>query len=128
MIARSSSSLPCKNFNIAYYSKNIKGIIIKIKVLAHQDKVQLQGKGHNSESYSYAPDRQVLVPHVVLLLYLMIASFKICNTNGCYCSWIYRHQSAKKDNDFVYHDKVPAADSLPEVKGKLFINIHLHPC
>ncbi|XP_053386604.1 tyrosine-protein phosphatase non-receptor type 23-like [Mercenaria mercenaria] len=28
-----------------------------------------------------------------------------------------KHQSAKKDNDFVYHDKVPPADSLPEVKG-----------
>ncbi|XP_052812230.1 tyrosine-protein phosphatase non-receptor type 23-like isoform X2 [Mya arenaria] len=28
-----------------------------------------------------------------------------------------KHQSAKKDNDFVYHEKVPAADTLPEVKG-----------
>ena len=30
-----------------------------------------------------------------------------------------RYQAAKKDNDFVYHDKVPAADSLPEVKGSI---------
>ena len=51
-------------------------------MLAHHDKVQLQDKGHNSESlyfWSYAlfltknfnrmmaPDRQVLVLHVVLL-------------------------------------------------------------
>ncbi|XP_052237529.1 tyrosine-protein phosphatase non-receptor type 23-like isoform X2 [Dreissena polymorpha] len=28
-----------------------------------------------------------------------------------------KHQAAKKDNDFVYHDKVPELDSLPEVKG-----------
>lgn len=28
-----------------------------------------------------------------------------------------KYQSAKKDNDFVYHDKVPDFDSLPEVKG-----------
>ncbi|XP_062613644.1 tyrosine-protein phosphatase non-receptor type 23-like [Saccostrea cucullata] len=28
-----------------------------------------------------------------------------------------KYQSAKKDNDFVYHDKVPDITSLPEVKG-----------
>ncbi|XP_061164355.1 tyrosine-protein phosphatase non-receptor type 23-like [Saccostrea echinata] len=28
-----------------------------------------------------------------------------------------KYQSAKKDNDFVYHDKVPDLASLPEVKG-----------
>ena len=28
-----------------------------------------------------------------------------------------KYQSAKKDNDFVYHDKIPAADTLPDVKG-----------
>ncbi|CAN8002770.1 unnamed protein product [Ixodes hexagonus] len=28
-----------------------------------------------------------------------------------------KHQAAKKENDFVYHDKVPALDSLPEVRG-----------
>ena len=33
--------------------------------------------------------------------------------------FFYRHQAAKKDNDFVYHDKIPAADSLPEVKGEI---------
>jgi hypothetical protein len=31
--------------------------------------------------------------------------------------FVYRYQSAKKDNDFVYHDKIPAADTLPDVKG-----------
>lgn len=30
---------------------------------------------------------------------------------------IGKFQSAKKDNDFVYHEKVPDIDSLPEVKG-----------
>ncbi|KAL4217444.1 Tyrosine-protein phosphatase non-receptor type 23 [Mactra antiquata] len=28
-----------------------------------------------------------------------------------------KQQSAKKDNDFVYHDKIPAYDTLPEIKG-----------
>ena len=56
----------------------MKGINTK---LAHHDKMQLQDKGHNSESYSFgktklkkiskmmAPDRKVLVPHAVLLLF-----------------------------------------------------------
>lgn len=30
---------------------------------------------------------------------------------------IFRHSSSKKENDFVYHDKVPALGSLPELKG-----------
>ncbi len=30
-----------------------------------------------------------------------------------------KFSNAKKDNDFVYHDKVPALESLPEVKGAL---------
>ena len=29
----------------------------------------------------------------------------------------YSYNSVKKDNSFVYHEKVPALDSLPEVKG-----------
>lgn len=33
-------------------------------------------------------------------------------------TFIVRYQAAKKDNDFVYHDKVPEFDSLPEVKGR----------
>ncbi|XP_005093180.1 tyrosine-protein phosphatase non-receptor type 23 [Aplysia californica] len=28
-----------------------------------------------------------------------------------------KYEAAKKDNDFVYHDKVPPIDSLPEIKG-----------
>lgn len=28
-----------------------------------------------------------------------------------------KHNSSKKENDFVYHDKVPALSSLPELKG-----------
>jgi len=39
----------------------------------------------------------------------------------CFC----RFNSAKKDNDFVYHDKIPAFDTLPEIKGLfvyLFVN------
>ncbi|CAL1535665.1 unnamed protein product [Lymnaea stagnalis] len=28
-----------------------------------------------------------------------------------------KYESAKKDNDFVYHAKVPALDTLPEIKG-----------
>ena len=42
------SSLSCKNFTLAHYSKNIKGINTKLGILAHHDKAQLQDKGHNS--------------------------------------------------------------------------------
>lgn len=28
-----------------------------------------------------------------------------------------KHTAAKKENDFVYHMKVPSLDSLPEIKG-----------
>lgn len=39
-----------------------------------------------------------------------------------------KYQSAKKDNDFVYHDKVPDFDSLPEVKGASLVKgITLNP-
>ena len=31
----------------------IKGINTKLRILAHHDKMQLQDKGHNSESYIY---------------------------------------------------------------------------
>ena len=49
----SLSSLSCKNFNVAHYSKNIKCIITKLGILAHHDKMQLQDKGCNSDSYSF---------------------------------------------------------------------------
>ena len=42
-----------QNFNIAHYSKSIKGINSKLGILAHHDKIQLQDKGHNSESCSF---------------------------------------------------------------------------
>ena len=44
VITRSSSS-SCKNFNVDYCSKIIKGINTKLGILAHYDKVQMQGKG-----------------------------------------------------------------------------------
>ena len=34
-----------------------------------------------------------------------------------------RFDSAKKDNDFVYHEKVPPLDSLPEIKGNICSNL-----
>ena len=37
------------------------------------------------------------------------------------CAWViiktFRHNSAKKDNDFIYHDRVPDKAILPDVKG-----------
>ncbi|XP_059145278.1 tyrosine-protein phosphatase non-receptor type 23-like [Physella acuta] len=32
-----------------------------------------------------------------------------------------KYESAKKDNDFVYHAKVPALDTLPEIKGACLV-------
>ena len=55
VIGRSSLllSASCKNFNVAHCSENtcIKGINSKLGILAHHEKLQLQGKGHNSEGY-----------------------------------------------------------------------------
>lgn len=31
---------------------------------------------------------------------------------------VSRYNSAKKDNDFIYHEAVPALDTLQSVKGK----------
>ena len=53
VITRSSTSLSSKNFNIAHYSKSIEDINTKLGILTHHDKVQLQDKGHNSESYIF---------------------------------------------------------------------------
>ena len=55
VIARSSSLLSslCKNLNVAHHLKSIKGIDTKLGILAHYDKMKLQDKGHNSESYSF---------------------------------------------------------------------------
>jgi len=35
----------------------------------------------------------------------------------CVYLCLHRFNSAKKDNDFIYHDKIPAFDTLPEIKG-----------
>ena len=62
-------SLPsCINFNIAHYSKNITGINTKPGILAHHDQVQLQDKGHNSESYISG-----VMPFLIKFLSRMIA-------------------------------------------------------
>ena len=53
VITRSWSLSSYKNLNAAHYSKSIKGINTKLGILAHHDKVQLQDKEHNSESYSF---------------------------------------------------------------------------
>ena len=53
VIARSSLLL-CKNFTVAHYSISIKCINTKLGILAHHDKIQLVGKGYNSESYIFS--------------------------------------------------------------------------
>lgn len=32
-----------------------------------------------------------------------------------------KNTAAKKENDFVYHEKIPTLDSLPEIKGQLLL-------
>ena len=53
IVRSTSSSFSCKNFNVTDCSKSIKVINTKLWILAHHDKVQLQDKEHNSESYSF---------------------------------------------------------------------------
>ena len=79
MIAR-SSSLWCKNFNVGYYSKSIKGINRKLGKIAQHDKMQLRDKGLTLKaiflelcpfltkflSRMMAPDRRALVPHAIV--------------------------------------------------------------
>ena len=84
-----SSSLLCKNFNLANYSKSRKGINTKLGTLAHHDKVQ-QGKAMDITlkaiilelwhfltkplSTTMCPDRRALEPHAVLLFYNLFRS------------------------------------------------------
>ena len=52
-MARSLSS-SCKNFNnVVHYAKNVEDINTIFEILAHHDKVRLQGKWHNSDSYIF---------------------------------------------------------------------------
>ena len=77
-VAITRSSLLCKIFNVAHYSKSIKAIKTK---LVHYGKMQLQDKGRNSENYSFGVmplfnfilkvewwplTRWTLAPHAVL--------------------------------------------------------------
>ena len=73
----------CRCHAKTHYLKSIKGINTKLGILAHHDKMQLQDKEHNSDSYHFGvmslfnlnfkvewwpPERWVLVPDVMLLL------------------------------------------------------------
>ena len=79
MIAR-SSSLWCKIFNVAHYSKSIKCINTKLRILVHDNKMQLQDKGNNYKNIVlelcpfltyFLSKMTALVPHAVLLVLLL---------------------------------------------------------
>ena len=53
LLSTSLLSSLCKNFSVAQYLKGIKGINTKLEIHAHNDKMLLQDKGHNSESNSF---------------------------------------------------------------------------
>ena len=58
VIIRSLSSLlllllSCKNLNVTHYLKSIKDINTKLGMQAHNYRLQLQDKGHISESYNF---------------------------------------------------------------------------
>lgn len=62
-----------------------------------------------------------LIPHVVFYtLTVLETQLQLWKTFIC------RFNSAKKDNDFIYHDTVPSLESLASVKGdsKEFRHIH----
>ena len=53
VIFRSPWHSCAKTFNVVHYSKSIIGINTKLGILADHDKVQLQGKGHNSKIIAF---------------------------------------------------------------------------
>ena len=60
----------------------------------------------------------IVLKHISWLVSDLVPQTTAMNLFGTH-QFHYRYQAAMKDNDFVYHEKIPAADSLPEVKGKL---------
>lgn len=50
-----------------------------------------------------------------LVLHTVLYSFTVPETKLHLC--ICRFNSAKKDNDFIYHDSVPSLETLASVKG-----------
>ena len=83
-------SLLCKN--LKNFLKIFKVSLPNFSILAHHDKIQLQDKGHNSESYSFgvlplklkifislmASDRLAFVPHAVLLYFCQVVDIWFC--------------------------------------------------
>ena len=54
VIAGSSLSSSCKNFNVAHYSKKVLEVSTpNLEYLLIMTSMRLQDKGHNSESYSF---------------------------------------------------------------------------
>ena len=46
-----------------------------------------------------------------------IMSVGVVEPNLSFLLHYSRFNSSKKDNDFIYHESVPALDTLPSVKG-----------
>lgn len=44
------------------------------------------------------------------------------------CFSICRFNSAKKDNDFIYHETVPSLETLASVKGNTDVDALDNPC
>lgn len=52
----------------------------------------------------------------VVTVMMFLYSFTEENKGKCFLL-IFRCNSAKKDNDFIYHESVPSLETLPSVKG-----------
>lgn len=62
----------------------------------------------SSPSLERAQERQSLIPQLGCRGHpLLLTKLLVC-----------RYNSAKKDNDFIYHEAVPALDTLQSVKGE----------
>ncbi len=59
---------------------------------------------------------------IIIILLLCVFHLEIIFTVLSAC---FRYNSAKKDNDFIYHESVPGPDTLGAVKGILAALIFL---
>lgn len=62
-------------------------------------------------------EQQVLLSQLLWSQYYLICFYRI-SVSFVFPIITFRFNSAKKDNDFIYHESVPSLETLASVKGK----------